>query len=101
MKKIYLFFVFYLFFFSTVSAETISCPGNKQIDQLIDKGTALNNEGGNKEALKLFQKANDLAKAIGCEKGELNATRSIMMFYFNTYDYKKHWKYQTERESWR
>ncbi|WP_312296799.1 AraC family transcriptional regulator [Chryseobacterium sp.] len=88
MKKIYLFFVFCLFF-STVSAETISCPGNKQIDQLIDKGTALNNEGGNKEALKLFQKANDLAKAIGCEKGELNATRSIMMFYFNTYDYKK------------
>ncbi len=37
----------------------------------------------------MFQKANDLAKAIGCEKGELNATNSIMMFYFNTYDYKK------------
>ncbi|UEQ78181.1 helix-turn-helix domain-containing protein [Chryseobacterium arthrosphaerae] len=88
MNKIYLFFVFYLFF-STVSAETISCPGNKEIDQLVDKGIALNNEGGNKEALKLFQKANDLAKSIGCEKGELNATRSIMMFYFNTYDYKK------------
>ncbi|AZB26990.1 AraC family transcriptional regulator [Chryseobacterium bernardetii] len=88
MKKIYLFFVFFLFF-STVSAETISCPGNKEIDRLIEKGTTLNNEGGNKEALKLFQKANDLAKAIGCEKGELNATNSIMMFYFNTYDYKK------------
>ncbi|WP_336958970.1 helix-turn-helix domain-containing protein [Chryseobacterium contaminans] len=78
-----------LFFFSETKAGTISCPGNKEIDQLIDKGTSLNNDGKNKEALKLFQKANDIAKAIGCEKGELNATKNIMMFYFNAYDYKK------------
>ncbi|WP_153391658.1 hypothetical protein [Chryseobacterium vaccae] len=47
-----------LFFFSETKAGTISCPGNKEIDQLIDKGISLNNEGENKEALKLFQKAN-------------------------------------------
>lgn len=79
----------FCFSFSIIKAETISCPGNKEIDHLIDKGTSLDNDGKSKEALKLFQKANELAKAVGCEKGELNATKSIMMFYFNAYDYKK------------
>ncbi len=55
MKKIYLFFVFFLFF-STVSAETISCPGNKEIDRLIEKGTTLNNEGEIKKRSNCFKK---------------------------------------------
>lgn len=90
-QRLSIVFIILIFFFSSliIKAETISCPGNKEIDQLIDKGISLDNEGENKEALKLFQKANELAKAIGCEKGELNATKSIMMFYFNAYDYKK------------
>ncbi|REC63771.1 hypothetical protein DRF65_03420 [Chryseobacterium pennae] len=90
-QRLYTVFITLLFFFSSsiTKAETVLCPGNKEIDKLIDKGTSLDNDGKSKEALGLFQKANDLAKSVGCEKGELNATKSIMMFYFNAYDYKK------------
>jgi len=84
-------FISLLFFlsFSIANAETILCPENKNIDQLIDQATSLNNSKKSKEALKLFQKANDLAKAIGCEKGELSATKNIMLIYSEAYDYKK------------
>ncbi|MGC5746345.1 helix-turn-helix domain-containing protein [Chryseobacterium sp. NFX27] len=75
--------------FSMANAETILCPENKNIDQLIDQATSLNNSKKSKEALRLFQKANDLAKAIGCEKGELSATKNIMLIYSEAYDYKK------------
>ncbi|MDH6253415.1 YesN/AraC family two-component response regulator [Chryseobacterium sp. H1D6B] len=81
--------LFFLLFFSIANAETILCPENKKIDQLIDQATSLNSNGKSKEALKLFQKANDLAKAVECEKGELNATKNIMLIYSEAYDYKK------------
>lgn len=90
-QRLYTTFISVLFFlsFSIVNGATISCPGNENIDQLIDQGTALNNNGKSKEALALFQKANDLAKAVQCEKGELNATKNIMLIYSQDYDYKK------------
>ncbi|WP_165585206.1 response regulator transcription factor [Chryseobacterium soli] len=81
--------MFFFLFFSIANAETILCPENKKIDQLIDQATSLNSNGKSKEALKLFQKANDLAKAVECEKGELNATKNIMLIYSEAYDYKK------------
>jgi len=81
--------LFFFLSFSMANAETILCPENKNIDQLIDQATSLNNSKKSKEALRLFQKANDLAKAIGCEKGELSATKNIMLIYSEAYDYKK------------
>ncbi|CAM3144719.1 hypothetical protein DRF59_12580 [Chryseobacterium flavum] len=91
LQKLYTVFIFLLFFFSfsTASAETILCPGNEKIDQLIDKAIAVNGDGKNKEALGLLQQANDLAKAVGCEKGELNTLKNIMLVYSHMYDYKK------------
>lgn len=86
MNKIYLFLT--LLFFYTANAEVI-CPGNKNIDQLIDQATSLGHHGKSKEALKLLQNANNIAKAIGCEKGELEATKNIMLVYSQDYDYKK------------
>ncbi|WP_185147215.1 helix-turn-helix domain-containing protein [Chryseobacterium sp. KBW03] len=82
---------FLLFFFSLSMAneKEILCPGNKNIEQLTDQATSLNKNGKNKEALELFQKANNLAKAAGCEKGELNITKNIMLIYSDGYDYKK------------
>ncbi|MCQ9638103.1 AraC family transcriptional regulator [Chryseobacterium sp. WG14] len=71
------------------NAETILCPENKNIDQLIDQAISLNSTGKSKEALRLLQKANDIAKSVGCEKGELNATKNIMLIYSEAYDYKK------------
>jgi YesN/AraC family two-component response regulator len=82
-------FVVFFFSFSTANEKTILCPGNENIEQLIDQATSLNNNRKSKEALELFQKANELAKAVGCEKGELNATKSIMLIYSDAYDYKK------------
>lgn len=80
-----------LFFlsFSMANAETILCPENKNIAQLIDQAISLNSNGKSKEALRLLQKANDFAKAIGCGKGELSATKNIMLIYSEAYDYKK------------
>lgn len=86
MNKIYLFLT--LLFFYTANAEVV-CLGNKNIDQLIDQATSLGNHGKSKEALKLLQHANTLAKSIGCEKGELEATKNIMLVYSQDYDYKK------------
>ncbi|MDP9961988.1 helix-turn-helix domain-containing protein [Chryseobacterium lathyri] len=71
------------------NAETILCPENKQIDQLIDQAISLNSNGKSKEALRLLQKANGLAKSVGCEKGELNTIQNIMLVYSQLYDYKK------------
>lgn len=90
-QRLYTTFISLLLFlsFSMANAETILCPENKNIDQLIDQATSLNNSKKSKEALRLFQKANDLAKAIGCEKGELSATKNIMLIYSEAYDYKK------------
>lgn len=90
-QKFYTAFIFLFFFFAfcIINGAAISCPGNKNIDQLIDQATSLNSKGKTKEALELFQKANDLAKAIGCEKGELDAIKNIMLIYSQDYDYKK------------
>ncbi|WES99554.1 helix-turn-helix domain-containing protein [Chryseobacterium arthrosphaerae] len=86
MNKIFLFF---FLSFSLVNAETILCPGNENIDQLIDKAISLSSDGKNKEAIILLQKADHLAKAAGCEKGELNIIKNIMLAYSQMYDYKK------------
>jgi len=90
-QRLYTTFISLLLFlsFSMANAETILCPENKNIDQLINQATSLNNSKKSKEALRLFQKANDLSKAIGCEKGELSATKNIMLIYSEAYDYKK------------
>ncbi|WP_171817664.1 helix-turn-helix domain-containing protein [Chryseobacterium sp. StRB126] len=90
-RRLYSTFICLLFFFSFsfVNGAVISCPGNENIDQLIDQATSLNNNGKSKEALALFQKANDLAKAEGCEKGELEAIKNIMLIYSQDYDYQK------------
>ncbi|WP_230035947.1 helix-turn-helix domain-containing protein [Chryseobacterium sp. Bi04] len=71
------------------NAETILCPENKNIDQLIDQAISVNSTGKSKEALRLLQKANDIAKSVGCEKGELNTIQNIMLVYSQLYDYKK------------
>ncbi|MFS4428401.1 helix-turn-helix domain-containing protein [Chryseobacterium sp. S90] len=90
-QRLYTTFIFLLFFFAfcIINGAAISCPGNKNIDQLINQATSLNDKGKTKEALELFQKANDLAKTIGCEKAELDAIKNIMLIYSQDYDYKK------------
>lgn len=75
--------------FSMIHAGKILCPGNEKIDQLIDQAISLNNNGKAKEALGLLQKANELANTMKCEKGELEATKNIMLIYSQDYDYKK------------
>ncbi|PWN65934.1 helix-turn-helix domain-containing protein [Chryseobacterium oncorhynchi] len=81
--------VLFLFLFSMASAETTLCPGNESIDQLIDQAISLNDKGKSKEALGLLQKAVEIARSASCEKGELDATKNIVLVYSQTYDYKK------------
>ncbi|QIY89498.1 helix-turn-helix domain-containing protein [Chryseobacterium gallinarum] len=90
-QRLYPVFIPLLLFlpFSMASAKTILCPGNEKVDQLIDNAIAVNGDGKSKEALSLLQQANDLAKAAGCEKGELNTLKNIMLVYSHMYDYKK------------
>ncbi|CAH0191934.1 hypothetical protein SRABI04_01761 [Chryseobacterium sp. Bi04] len=88
LHTIFISFLFFLFF-SMANAETILCPENKNIDQLIDQAISVNSTGKSKEALRLLQKANDIAKSVGCEKGELNTIQNIMLVYSQLYDYKK------------
>ncbi|MFP3835611.1 helix-turn-helix domain-containing protein [Chryseobacterium sp. SIMBA_028] len=79
----------FLFLFSMANATTILCPGNENVDQLIDQAISLNDKGKSKEALGLLQKAVEMTRSIGCEKGELDAVKNIMLVYSQTYDYKK------------
>lgn len=87
-KYFYLFFI--IFSFAGVSAkDKLLCPENKEVDQLLDRATALHNDGKTKEAIGVLQKTIDLSKSTGCDKGELAATKNMMLVYSHNYDYKK------------
>ncbi|MDP9958043.1 AraC-like DNA-binding protein [Epilithonimonas hungarica] len=83
--------IFLLFFFLSImiNANTILCPGNEKVTKMMDKAISLNTDGKSKEAIDVLQKIVNLSRSIGCEKGELVATKNMMLVFSQTYDYKK------------
>lgn len=71
------------------NATKVLCPENKEFDPLMDKAIKLNSENKTKEAIATLQQLIDLAKSIGCEKGQLAATKNMMLVYAQVGDYKK------------
>jgi len=82
-------FLLLLFSFTTASAKTLLCFGDEEIDKLMDQAISFNNNGKSNEAIEILQKIVKKTQSIGCEKGELAATKNIMLIYSQTYDYKK------------
>jgi len=80
--------MFICFSFHAYSAK-ILCPDNKEFDPLMDKAIKLNSENKTKEAIATLQQLIDLAKSIGCEKGQLAATKNMMLVYAQVGNYKK------------
>lgn len=78
--------IFILFSFTDIKNNL--CDKNKDVDQLLQKAISLNNDGQSKEAIAVYKKTGLLAQSIGCEKGELEAARGIMMIYYQKYDYE-------------
>ena len=83
-----LFFIIFSSFNLFNAKDKLLCPENKEVDRLMDEAIALNREGKSKEAIGVLQKTIDLAKSVGCEKGELAATKNMMLVYSHAYDYK-------------
>lgn len=80
------------------SQTKILCPGNKEVDSVIDMGIESAKTGNTKTAITLLEKGIALAKSSVCMKGELVANRNLMVLYSHMAEYEKSFEIAKEAE---
>ncbi|GAB3415609.1 helix-turn-helix domain-containing protein [Niabella aquatica] len=88
----------FLFLGSTAISQTILCPQNKEVDQLIDKGIGYTKAGEPEKGIEVLTKAINISKSSDCRHGELSARKNLMLLYAQAYNYKKALEISEEAE---
>lgn len=78
--------------YGRISAQSLICNKESKITDYVNKAVDLNQNGKLFEARKILEEAIHFAKSENCKKGELLATKNLMLLYSKIGDYKKAFK---------
>lgn len=98
MKKFF-YLIFVLFSTSPlILAQTVLCPENKEVDDLLDKAITAGRAGDSKTAIADLQKGIALSQSTGCLKGEVANNKTLMVLYSHIGEYEKSLEIAKEAE---